>query len=91
MRTPELAAHSGTVIAASLLLAGAVAAIAPIAPISAAAARSGPAGKAASYAISGDLSGVAATSAGNAWAVGSAGRFTSPKTLILPWNGEAWT
>ena len=33
------------------------------------------------------LSGVAATSARNAWAVGSTG---SGKTLILRWNGTAW-
>ena len=38
------------------------------------------------------LSGVAVTSAGNAWAVGS---YTSgpagSKTLILRWNGTKWT
>jgi uncharacterized membrane protein len=44
----------------------------------------------------GALFGVAATSAGNAWAVGCAGDcyqgFGPPmKTLILHWNGHAWT
>ena len=41
-------------------------------------------GVAASFTISGGLSGVAATSASNAWAVGS----TGSKTLILRWNGR---
>ena len=37
------------------------------------------------------LSGVAATSVSSAWAVGCSGCFTSsPKTLIMAWNGEAW-
>jgi hypothetical protein len=35
---------------------------------------------------SAELSGVAATSANNAWAVGS----TGGKTLILRWNGKTW-
>jgi hypothetical protein len=43
----------------------------------------------------GALFGVAATSAGNAWAVGCAGNcfqgFGGIKTLILHWNGTAWT
>jgi hypothetical protein len=38
--------------------------------------------------IAGDLSGVAATSASNAWAVGITGH---QKTLIVHWNGTAWT
>ena len=41
----------------------------------------------ASFTIAGELSGVAATSASNAWAVGSTG---SGKTLIVRWNGTAW-
>src|SRR5450755_3204435 len=41
----------------------------------------------ASFNIAGELSGVAATSAGNAWAIGSTG---SGKTLIVHWNGTAW-
>ena len=74
-------------VAAPLLLAGVVAGIAPVA---AAAARTGPGGSAASFTFSGHLSGVAATSAANAWAVGSTGSSSSPKTLILRWNGKAW-
>lgn len=35
------------------------------------------------------LADVAATSADNAWAVGTYG-ITHPKTLILHWNGTAW-
>jgi hypothetical protein len=37
------------------------------------------------------LQGVAATSAGNAWAVGDTGTITRPGgTLILHWSGRAW-
>src|SRR5450755_1631096 len=51
----------------------------------------------ASFTIAGELSGVAATSAGNAWVVGSvySQRKNSPdrsnyKTVILHWNGTKW-
>jgi hypothetical protein len=81
---PRLATRSVIVIAVPLLLAGV---IAGIAPATAGAARTGPAGPATSLTISGDLRGVAATSASNAWAVGST---DSGKTLILHWNGKAW-
>jgi hypothetical protein len=37
------------------------------------------------------LTGVAVTSAGNAWAVGSYTSGAVQKTLILHWNGSAWT
>jgi len=37
------------------------------------------------------LSGVAATSALNAWAVGWTDTTTGTKTLILQWNGKTWT
>jgi serine/threonine-protein kinase len=51
-----------------------------------------PAGPAeASFTIRGGLGGVAATSAGNAWAVGYAGAVTGGRTLIARWNGTAWT
>ena len=33
---------------------------------------------------------MAATSASNAWAVGSTGSFLSPKPLIVHWNGTSW-
>jgi len=55
----------------------------------------------ASFTVAGGLGGVAAASAGNAWAVGCAGCGTSSGTgtgtsfggtpLILRWNGTAWT
>jgi hypothetical protein len=48
--------------------------------------RTGSPGPAASSATGGALNGAAATSASNAWAVGSAGS----KTLIERWNGTAW-
>ena len=38
-----------------------------------------------------DLFGVAATSASNAWAVGTYSTGTTDKTLIEHWNGHAWT
>jgi hypothetical protein len=53
----------------------------------AAAARTGPPGPAASFTSSGDFSGVAATSATNAWAVGGT---ANGHTLILHWNGTTW-
>ncbi|HEY8300266.1 MAG TPA: hypothetical protein VIG48_00060 [Jatrophihabitans sp.] len=69
------------------LLAG----VAGAAPGTAAPARTGPApGPAAAVIFSGDLSGVAATSARNAWAVGSGGSFSSPRILIVHWNGTGW-
>src|SRR6266704_1109192 len=37
-----------------------------------------------------DLNGVAATSAGNAWAVGRYFNGTAYRTLILHWHGTAW-
>ncbi len=55
------------------------------APATAGAAR--PAGTVTSLTINGDLRGVAATSASNAWAVGSS---DSDGTLIAAWNGKTW-
>ena len=57
-------------LAVWLLLAGVASGVAPLA---AAAARTGSVGPAASFSTSGALKGVAATSATNAWAVGSVG------------------
>jgi hypothetical protein len=54
----------------------------------------GPAAQQAStrFSITGHLSGVAAISAGNAWAVGYSGVFNkNQKTLLLHWNGSRWT
>lgn len=45
----------------------------------------------ASYSAAGALSGVAAASAGNAWAVGYAGSASARKVLMLHWNGKSWT
>lgn len=43
------------------------------------------------YSVSGSLSGVAATSGTNAWAVGQTGFGSSGKPLIVHWNGKAWS
>jgi hypothetical protein len=64
-----------------LLLAGATV------PATAAIARAQTAGPASSLTVSGALRGVAATSARNAWAVGSTG---SGRPLIVHWNGSTW-
>ena len=45
--------------------------------------------QATSYVTGGELNGVAATAAGNAWAVGYTGTSGRTKTLILHWNGRA--
>ena len=45
-----------------------------------------------SYVTAGQLFGVAATSAGNAWAVGHTGDPVQlEQTLIVRWNGKAWS
>src|ERR1700722_12399164 len=46
---------------------------------------------AATYSTEGQLTGVAAASASNAWAVGAAGSDASGKVLMLHWNGKAWS
>src|SRR5271156_4419262 len=69
-------------LAVPLLLTGVAAQVMP----AAAAVRTESSGPAASFAVSGYLSDVAATSASNAWAVG----YTSSGTLIVRWNGTAW-
>jgi hypothetical protein len=80
-----LGARDVRYLAVLLLLATAMAGIAPAAP--AAAARTTSPAPAASFTVSGLLTGVAATSARSAWAVGNTG---SGKTLIVRWNGSAW-
>jgi hypothetical protein len=84
VRTPHLATRSIRTLTVPLL-AGVVAGITPA---TAAATQTRSPGPAASFTINGALSGVAATSAGNAWAVGGA---NSGKTLIVHWNGTAWS
>jgi len=46
---------------------------------------------ATTYSTEGQLTGVAAASASNAWAVGAAGSDASGKVLMLHWNGKAWS
>jgi hypothetical protein len=85
VRMRELATRSVRLLAVLFLVAGVASGVAPLA---AAAARTGAPGPAASFSTSGELSGVAAISATNAWAVGSTG---TGKTLIVHWNGKTWT
>ena len=85
---PRLITRPVRVFAIPLLVAGLAAGMTPA---TAAASRTRPAGPSASFTIDGQLNGVAATSASNAWAVGSTSSSTSnPKTLIVRWNGTAW-
>jgi hypothetical protein len=79
VRTPQPATRSVTTLTGPLV----VGVVAGITPATAAATQTRSSGLAASF-ITGALSGVAATSAGNAWAVGSAG---NGKTLIV---AAAW-
>jgi hypothetical protein len=37
-----------------------------------------------------DLYGIGFSAAGYGWAVGTTGPASSPKTLILHWNGSSW-
>lgn len=46
---------------------------------------------ATSYSTTGGLLGVAAAANNSAWAVGYAGGISSPKILMLHWNGSAWS
>lgn len=76
IRRPAAAALTCLAVACSGLLAGAGPAVAR------------PSVRSVSSGVSGTLAGIAATSARNAWAVGST---SSSKPLILRWNGTAWT
>jgi hypothetical protein len=108
--TVKFAIRSMIVVAAPLLVAGAIAAVAPataaaaapatpaavapttpaaVAPATAAAGMTSP-GLAASFSVNGSLSGVAATSATNAWAVGETEASTPFKGVISHWNGSTW-
>src|SRR5258708_20519426 len=73
-------------VAAPLVMVATVAWM-PAAP---AAARTAPAMSAGSFAPSGVLNAVAATSARNAWAVGRFGIGSGTRTLIAHWNGAEW-
>ncbi|HET7017637.1 MAG TPA: hypothetical protein VFI65_27185 [Streptosporangiaceae bacterium] len=46
--------------------------------------------RAASFSVQGELTGVVALSASNAWVVGSTGQFGGAGTLIAHWNGKSW-
>jgi hypothetical protein len=81
VRAPQFAVRL-VMLTALLLLTGGVAQVMP----AAAAVRTGPEVPGAAFAVSGSLSAVAATSADNAWAVGSSGG----RALIVRWNGAAW-
>lgn len=83
------AVRSVQVIGVALLLAGATAGV--FSPTAAAAgAQSEAGGKAASSLLYAALFGVAATSAGNVWAVGQYQSGTVLRTLIVHWNGKTW-
>jgi hypothetical protein len=72
---------------ATILAGGAAAGIALGSSSPAGAATRGPSAPlATTFSIAGELNGVAATSASNAWAVGAG----PGGTLILHWNGTAW-
>lgn len=93
MRNVLVLRASTCALAGSLTLAVPAAATAAVArPASQAAARA-PAGVASpavtGYSVTGVLMAVAATSATNAWAVGTKGAVSSP--LILHWNGRKWS
>jgi serine/threonine-protein kinase len=80
-----------TAIAAGVAVAVAVAVAVIVArPTGHTAPPPAPARVAASFSVNGSLRGVVATSASNAWAVGSTGSFLSPKPLIVHWNGTGW-
>ena len=84
---PGYITRSVRLLAIPLLLAGVAGGVAPG---TASAAQAGTAGTAVPFSISGTLADVAATSASNAWAVGSSGSVASSKPLIVRWNGTAW-
>src|SRR5215470_53936 len=86
VRTPQLATCFVGVLAVPLLVVGVGAGAAPVT----AGARPRPVGPAASFTVSGSLGGVAATSASNAWAVGTTGSNSAAKPMIVRWNGTAW-
>ncbi len=70
-------------IAVSLILAGDAVAMASAQPVATHSAVAG----SPRFTVNGDLYGVAATSARNAWAVGMTG---GGNALILHWNGKSW-
>ena len=94
---PSFRRFTGFSLALAMILASGAAAGIALGPSSpAGAATRGPSSSlAASFGIIGDLVGVAATSASNTWAVGSYSVYQGDapvgKTLVMHWNGRAWT
>jgi hypothetical protein len=93
-----IAIAAGASIGMSSLIAGAAAGPAARAAGGPAAAAASPLRPAAgaraaatAYSAAGALAGVAAASPSSAWAVGSAGPASSPRILMLHWNGKAWS
>jgi len=77
--------HGVRILVGALLLASTVAGISPALPAAVGATAQRP-GAAAGFVTTGGLTGVAATSARDVWAVGH----TSLQLLIVHWNGTAW-
>jgi len=87
VRTTAAASRSIGVFAVPLLAAGMIAAISPL-PAAAAGPTAAPA---SSFTVGGELVGLAATSARNAWAVGYTGSvYSRSEPLIARWNGTSW-
>jgi hypothetical protein len=84
--TTRIATAAGLLTLVAGVAAGGGTAHAAARPTAAAAVGTTPVG----YAVGGQLNGVAATSAGNAWAVGATGSIGKPTTLLLHWNGKTW-
>jgi hypothetical protein len=74
---------------AAAMLAAAIAVAGPSAPAGATT-RGQSSPLTTSLSVAGELSGVAATSASSAWAVGSTGSVFSHRPLIVHWNGTSW-
>jgi hypothetical protein len=86
LRVRSVTGAAAIVLAASAVTAGCLA-TATSAAVRAPAGPASPAGT--SYSVTGGLEAVAATSATNAWAVGTGG--TGSKALIVHWNGSSWS
>ncbi len=89
MRAMRLAGYPAGISGAALLIAGAALAAGAafgLVPAAAAGTGAGQAGLVTALTFPGTLSGVVATSARNAWAVGLSGR----NALIERWNGMTW-
>jgi len=75
----------------SLALASAMASSAQAAAAHPAAARHATAAVPAAYSTTGGLLGVASAANNSAWAVGYQGAISTPRILMLRWNGSAWS